>query len=86
MDVSSNETTEGGFGSTQIQPLSHESLANMMLGVIIAVLVVTTVFVGLRIYVRARVINKWGADDTMVTLSFATVAFHGIMLCLGKLF
>lgn len=84
MDVSSNETTEGGFGSTQMQALSHESLANMMLGVIIAVLFVTTVFVGLRIYVRARVIKKWGADDTMVTLSFATVAFHGIMLCLGE--
>ncbi|KAL0783255.1 hypothetical protein CaCOL14_001161 [Colletotrichum acutatum] len=86
MDVSSNETTEGGFGSTQMQALSHESLANMMLGVIIAVLVVTTVFVGLRIYVRSRVIKKWGADDTMVTLSFATVAFHGIMLCLGTRF
>ncbi|KAJ0305850.1 hypothetical protein COL516b_004958 [Colletotrichum fioriniae] len=86
MDVSSNETTEGGFGSTQMQALSHESLANMMLGVIIAVLFVTTVFVGLRIYVRARVIKKWGADDTMVTLSFATVAFHGIMLCLGTRF
>ncbi|KAI3529947.1 hypothetical protein CSPX01_15170 [Colletotrichum filicis] len=86
MDVSSNETTEGGFGSTQMQALSHESLAHMMLGVIIAVLVVTTVFVGLRIYVRARVIKKWGADDTMVTLSFATVVFHGIMLCLGTRF
>ncbi|KAL2873509.1 hypothetical protein SGCOL_011352 [Colletotrichum sp. CLE4] len=72
MDVSSNETTGEGSGSTQMQALSHESLANMMLGVIIAVLIVTTVFVGLRIYVRARVIKQWGADDTMVTLSFAT--------------
>ncbi|KAK1633288.1 hypothetical protein BDP81DRAFT_463496 [Colletotrichum phormii] len=69
-----------------MQALPHESLANMMLGVIIAVLIVTTVFVGLRIYVRARVIKQWGADDTMVTLSFATVAFHGVMLCMGTRF
>ncbi|KXH47294.1 hypothetical protein CSAL01_03269 [Colletotrichum salicis] len=80
MDVSSNETTGEGFGSTQMQALSHESLANMMLGVIIAVLIVTTVFVGLRIYVRAWVIKQWGADDTMFTLSFVTLAMFIIMI------
>ncbi|OHE93413.1 hypothetical protein CORC01_11278 [Colletotrichum orchidophilum] len=85
MNVSVNETA-GDDPTSQMQALSHESLANMMLGVIIAVLVVMTVFVGLRIYVRARLVKKWGADDTMLTLSFVTVAFHGIMLCMGTRF
>ncbi|KAK1979332.1 hypothetical protein LZ30DRAFT_726544 [Colletotrichum cereale] len=65
---------------------SYESLVNLILGVTIALLMVTTIFVGLRVYVRAFVIRKWGMDDTMLVSSFMAVLFHDVMMCLGTRF
>ncbi|KAK6225597.1 hypothetical protein QIS74_01644 [Colletotrichum tabaci] len=65
---------------------SHENLANLIIGVTSALLAVTTIFVALRIYVRAFFIKKWRADDTMLVCSFFAVVFHDTMVCLGTRF
>lgn len=63
---------------------SHENLADLIIGVTSALLAVTTIFVALRIYVRAFFIKKWRADDTMLVCSFFAVVFHDTMICLGE--
>ncbi|KAK2027494.1 hypothetical protein LX32DRAFT_620704 [Colletotrichum zoysiae] len=57
--------------------------SDLILGVTVALLVITTIFVGLRVYVRALVIRKWGIDDTVLLSSFLVVLFHDVMMCLA---
>ncbi|KAJ0159992.1 hypothetical protein CTA2_8788 [Colletotrichum tanaceti] len=74
----------GGTTDGVLPANSHESLVDLILGVTIALVAVTTIVVALRIYVRAFFIKKWRADDTMLVCSFFAVAFHDAMICLSQ--
>ncbi|KAK1997377.1 hypothetical protein LX36DRAFT_657605 [Colletotrichum falcatum] len=75
------ETTDIG-----LPPIAYESRSDLILGVTVFMLAVTTIFVGMRVYVRAFVMRKWGTDDTMLLLAFMVVAFHDAMVCLATRF
>ncbi|KAK2052413.1 hypothetical protein LY76DRAFT_555747 [Colletotrichum caudatum] len=62
---------------------TYGSRSDLILSVTVALLVITTIFVGLRVYVRAFVIRKWGTDDTVLLSSFFFVLFHDVMMCLA---
>ncbi|KZL86530.1 integral membrane protein [Colletotrichum incanum] len=73
-----------GAVGTNLPENSYESLVDLILGVTVALLVVATIFVALRVYVRAIVIKKWRVDDTLLVLSFLAVLLHDVMMCLAN--
>jgi len=62
---------------------SYGSRSDLILGITVSLFVVTTIFVGLRVYVRAFLIRKWGIDDTVVVSSFFIILLHDIVMCLA---
>ncbi|OLN92100.1 hypothetical protein CCHL11_01341 [Colletotrichum chlorophyti] len=88
MDGSDGDGDDGGavFGPPDgpLPENSYESRVDLILGVTISMLAVTTVFAALRVYVRALVLRKWGVDDTMLVLSFVALMFHGVIFGLGR--
>ncbi|KAK1963798.1 hypothetical protein LY78DRAFT_748840 [Colletotrichum sublineola] len=71
---------------TSLSDTFYESRANLILGVTLSLFVVSAIFVGLRVYVRAFVLRKWGIDDTMLVSSFIIVLFHDFVMCLATKF
>ncbi|WDK10286.1 integral membrane protein [Colletotrichum graminicola] len=59
------------------------SRSDLILCITVTLLVVTAIFVGLRVYVRAFLIRKWGIDDTVLVSSFFLVLLHDIVMCLA---
>ncbi|KAF9878703.1 hypothetical protein CkaCkLH20_03603 [Colletotrichum karsti] len=69
-----------------LPPGSLESRSDLILVIGIIMTVLATVFFALRVYVRAFMTRKWGADDTLLTFAFFAVVLHNSMLCVATRF
>ncbi|KAF6828749.1 hypothetical protein CPLU01_08300 [Colletotrichum plurivorum] len=64
-----------------LPPYSDENRAGLLIGLTTGFLVFALIFVVLRVHVRAVVLKKWGADDTVLVISYTlTVATGAIFL------
>ncbi|KAH0439724.1 hypothetical protein CcaCcLH18_02834 [Colletotrichum camelliae] len=91
-DMEANSTTDdassasGPWEGGTLPPGSLDSRSDMILAIGIIMTAVATVFVALRVYVRALMIRKWGADDTLLASAFIAVVLHNSMLCVATRF
>ncbi|KAJ0284744.1 hypothetical protein COL26b_012357 [Colletotrichum chrysophilum] len=60
-------------------PYTDASRASWLIVSTAVCLSVTLMFVLLRAYVRAIVIKSWGADDTLVVISFILAILTGVI-------
>lgn len=61
--------------AAEVQPLHPEGLAAGVIGIAGALLIISTIVILLRIWVRAWLLREgkaWGWDDTLATLSFVS--------------
>ncbi|KAI8315269.1 hypothetical protein K4K61_002303 [Colletotrichum sp. SAR11_59] len=80
-DMEANSTDDASSAASwegTLPPGSLNSRSDTILAMGIVMTVVATVFVALRVYVRAFLIRKWGADDTLLASAF--VAFVTIKI------
>ncbi|KAJ0311401.1 hypothetical protein Brms1b_008382 [Colletotrichum noveboracense] len=75
-DMEANSTDDASSAAPwegTLPPGSLDSRSDMILAIGIVMTVVATVFVALRVYVRAFMIRKWGADDTLLASAFISL-------------
>lgn len=53
-----------------LPPYTNENRAGLLIGITTGFLAFALIFVVLRVYVRAVVLKKWGADDTLLVISY----------------
>ncbi|KAF0331129.1 hypothetical protein GQ607_001437 [Colletotrichum asianum] len=88
-DMEANSTDDASSAASwegTLPPGSLNSRSDTILAIGIVMTVVATVFVALRVYVRAFLIRKWGADDTLLASAFIAVVLHNSMLCVATRF
>lgn len=74
-DMEANSTDDASSAAPwegTLPPGSLDSRADVILAIGIVLTVVAAVFVALRVYVRAFMIRKWGADDTLLASAFVS--------------
>ncbi|KAI8300949.1 hypothetical protein K4K59_001280 [Colletotrichum sp. SAR11_240] len=75
-DMEANSTDDASSAAPwegTLPPGSLDSRSDTILAIGIVMTVVATVFVALRVYVRAFLIRKWGADDTLLASAFISL-------------
>ncbi|KAI0423723.1 hypothetical protein F5Y09DRAFT_184018 [Xylaria sp. FL1042] len=61
----------------------HDNQAHLLIGSVIAVVIVASLAVGLRIYTRAYMLERFGADDYLAVLSLLLVVATGVSQCIN---
>ncbi|TEA22597.1 hypothetical protein C8034_v002871 [Colletotrichum sidae] len=74
-----NETIDP---SQQMPPYTDENRCGLLIGMILGFVWLTFVFVVARVYVRASLIKKWGADDTLIVVSWILTFITGTIFAI----
>ncbi|OLN86645.1 hypothetical protein CCHL11_03734 [Colletotrichum chlorophyti] len=69
-----------------VPPDTDESRAGLLIGMVAGFLSLALIFVMLRVYVRFAVLKRWGADDTLVVVSYILALVTGVLFGVGTRF